>query len=65
VREGGSNGSGVETAEKSTSGSCLDAREMEGVIVVSGVIGVSGVVMVSHCRFVLVVRLATSVRMGG
>jgi len=29
VREGGSSGSGVETAEKSTSGSRLDAREME------------------------------------
>ena len=28
-REGGSSGSGVETAEKSTSGSRLDAREME------------------------------------
>jgi hypothetical protein len=36
-----------------------------GVVVVSG-IGVSGVVVVSHCRFnVLVVRLATSVGMGG
>jgi hypothetical protein len=29
-----------------------------------GVIGVSGVIMVSRCRFVLVVRLATSVGMG-
>jgi hypothetical protein len=29
--EGGSNGSGIETAEKSTSGSRLDTREMEEV----------------------------------
>jgi hypothetical protein len=30
-----------------------------------GVVGVSGIVMVSHCRFVLVVRLATSVFRNG
>ena len=29
MREGGSDGSSIETAEKSTSGSLLDAREME------------------------------------
>jgi len=112
---GGSSGSGVETIERSTSVSRLDAREVVvvadvlklqkgpplarvrmrgrveaveaalkplksplparvwtrgrwkrggGVVVASGV-GVSGVVVVSHCRFVLVVRLAASVGMGG
>ena len=99
---GGSSGSGVETIEKSPSGSHLDVRE---VVVVAdalkgppparvrmpgrveaaevalkplkvhlrlafghegdgGVVGVSGVIVVSHCRFVLVVKLATSVGMG-
>ena len=29
MREGGSDGSGIETTEKSTSGSLLDVREME------------------------------------
>ena len=103
---GGSGGSGVETMERSTSGSRLDAREvvvvadmlkcqkgpplarvrMRGRVEAveaalkplksppparvwmrgrgSDVVVVSGVVAVSHCRFVLVVRLATSVGMG-
>ena len=52
MRESGSSGSSIETAEKSTSGLYLDVREMEEVVVLLW-FRVSGVIMVSHCCFIL------------